>query len=203
VAAPEIADSLPPDAGLSPARRRLYVTALRLFGEHGYHAVSVRDITDALGQRPGALYAHASSKQELLFALIRLGTAEHRDRVRGAVLEAGSDPVEQLRALVRAHVLVYCDYPELAGLTIREARALDAAQRAEVRAVVGETERTLMDVITRGQRLGEFGEVDELLIGSALGGMGAQLAGWWTPAAPRTAEQIADTYADYALRLVR
>ncbi|RPE39163.1 TetR family transcriptional regulator [Streptomyces sp. Ag109_O5-1] len=205
---PELTDAelelLPLVEGMSAARRKLYVTALRLFAEHGYHAISVRDITDALGQRSGALYAHVASKQELLYQLMRIGVSEHRDRLRAAVLDAGSEPADQLRALVRSHVLVHLAYPDLARLVSREARSLDDAQREGAQAVIHETERTLLDVIERGQRLGSFrADTDPLLAGAAIGGMGVRVPEWWTPAVPRTPEQIADTYAEFALRLFR
>ena len=46
---------LPPGVELPPAKRRLYETALELFGRDGYNAVSIRDIANALGQQPSAL----------------------------------------------------------------------------------------------------------------------------------------------------
>ena len=197
-------DLLPRVAGMSAARRKLYVTALRLFAERGYHAISVRDITDALGQRPGALYAHASSKQHLLYELVRIGVTEHRDRLRAAVLEAGGDPVDQLRDLVRAHVRVHLAYPDLARLVSRETRSLDDAQRASAQTAVHETERTLVDVIERGQRRGDFrADADPYLVVMAIGGMGVRTPEWWTPDSPYTPDQVADAYADLALRLLR
>ncbi len=196
------AGALLPGTGLTPARRRLYATALRLFADRGFHAVSVRDITDALGQQPGALYAHAASKHQLLADLIALGVADHRDRIRSAVLDAGADPVAQLRALVRAHVLAHLAYPELARLTSRELRSLDDGRRAIAQATVHETESTLLDVIRRGRRTGDFGDVDEVLAVAAIGAMGVRLPEWWSPDSPRSAADVADTYAEFALRLV-
>jgi AcrR family transcriptional regulator len=196
-------DGLPARDDLTPARRRLFTTALRLFSEQGYHAVSVRDITDELGQRPGALYAHAESKQHLLYELVRIGVTEHRDRLRLAVLEAGADPVDQVRALVRAHVLVHLDYPELARLLQREPNALDETQREAAAAVTHETALTLLDVIARGRAQGVFGEGDDLLAVTAIAGMGNRLADQWSPDFARTKAQIADTYAEFALRMLR
>lgn len=194
--------SLPLIEGLSPARRRLYVTALELFAARGFHAVSVRDIADALGQQPGALYAHVASKEQLLYELVRIGLTEHRDRLRAAVLDAGGDPAGQIRAIVRAHVLVHLDFPDLARLVNREIRSLDEARRETAMAVLDETERTLHDVIARGQRQGAFGEVDAFLAGRAIGGMGARVPEWWTPSTPRDADQVADTYAQFALAIL-
>ncbi len=197
-----VAGEVLPRTGLTPARHRLYATALRLFADRGFHAVSVRDITEALGQQPGALYAHAASKHQLLADLIALGVADHRDRIRSAVLAAGTDPVAQLRALVRAHVLAHLAYPDLARLTARELRSLDDRRRATAQATVHEAESMLLDVIRRGRRSGAFGDVDDLLAVAAIGAMGVRLPEWWTPAGPRSAAEIAETYAEFALRLV-
>ena len=76
--ASEFEPVLPPRAQAEGTLRRLYETALRQFADRGFHAVSVRDLTGALGMQPSSLYAHLPSKQHLLGALIRLGHEEHR-----------------------------------------------------------------------------------------------------------------------------
>jgi AcrR family transcriptional regulator len=197
------ADSiLPHREKLSTSRRRLFTMALRLFGERGYHAVSVRDITDTLDQQPGAIYAHVSSKQQLLFELVRIGLEEHRDRLREIVLASGDDPEQQIRALVRAHVLVNLEYPELARVIAQEIRSLDDAQKEHALVIRGETERILADLIERGQRLGVFVPTDPFLTGTAIGAMGVRAAEWWSPAASPAREVVAETYAEFACRLL-
>ena len=69
--------ALPPGVDLPPAKRRLYEVALTLFGQQGYHAVSIRDIATALGQQSSAIYFHVSSKQELLYELELIGHRTH------------------------------------------------------------------------------------------------------------------------------
>ena len=54
---------LPPGVELSPPKRRLYEMALELFGEQGYHAVSIRDIANALGQQSSAIYFHVRASK--------------------------------------------------------------------------------------------------------------------------------------------
>lgn len=194
---------LPPTPELSDARRRLYEAAIVLFGDSGFHGVSVRDLAGALGQQPGALYGHVGSKQELLYELMLLGVTAHRDELRAALLDAGREPEEQIRALTRAHVAVHLRYQALARLTNRESRALSPDQAAAVALVRGESERVFVEVIERGVRLGAFTVVDPLLAVYAIGAMGLRAAEWWTPSHDRTPDQIADTYADFAVRLLR
>jgi AcrR family transcriptional regulator len=189
--------------GLSTARLRLFDEAVRQFGERGYHGVSVRNITDALGQKPGSIYAHVASKQQLLFELSRIGHAEHRDRLRAALLDSGSDPVEQITAIVRAHVLVHLEYPALARVANLESHHLDRNQIEAVLAVRSESELTVFDIIERGRRLGEFTVDDPYLATTAIGAMGIRVIEWWTPDSPRSAQQVADTYAEFAVKLLR
>jgi AcrR family transcriptional regulator len=196
-------ESLPQVSGMSATRRRLYSTAMVLFAERGYDAVSIRDITDTLGQQPGAFYTHARSKQDLLFELVRIGVIEHRDRLRAAVLNTANDPVEQLRAIVREQVFVHLDYPELARVFSRETRVLDPTQRTAVEAIITESRLLLLAVIARGEASGVFANTDTLLVASVLGDIGVRLPEWWTPDFPRSREQIADTYAEFALKILQ
>lgn len=193
---------LPPGLRLSDARRRLFEAGLVLFGERGYEAVSVRDIATHLGLKPMSLYAHVSSKQELLFELMKIGYTTHRDRLRDALLGAGSDPTEQIFAITRAHVLVHLDHPALARVTNREAASLTQEQTATVLTVRTESANAFLDVIARGQRLGAFTDVKPRLAVQAVAALGIRAAEWWTPDEPDTAAEVADTYAHFAVRLL-
>jgi len=52
-------------------RTDLLAAAARVFAEQGYEGASVGDIAKAAGYTKGAVYAHFSSKQEMLMALAR------------------------------------------------------------------------------------------------------------------------------------
>jgi AcrR family transcriptional regulator len=193
---------LPANPDLSEATRRFYENALRLFGERGYHAVSVRDLTSALGLQASALYAHASSKQHLLAELIRLGHEVHRDSLRLALLEVGSDPCEQIAALTRAHVRVHATYPLLTRVCNRELGAVPDDRREAILATRLEAERLFLDVIERGIRLGAFTTPDPMLGVAAIGAMGMRVAEWWSPELDMTVDHVADTYAAFAVKLL-
>jgi len=67
------------------SRRRLLETAVHLFVERGYAAVSMNDICSAMGLSKGALYGHFRSKGQLLVEVIRWELAErdHRAQLDG------------------------------------------------------------------------------------------------------------------------
>lgn len=199
----EAVDLLPPGVDLSPAKRRLFEAALQLFGERGYHAISIRDIADALGQQPSAIYFHTPSKLDLLFDLVCIGHRSHHESLRAALMEAGTDPADQLSAVVSAHVRVHLEYPAMARLTNRELRALDPDQLRIAIEIRDQSEQIFIEVIERGIRLGRFAaDTDVFLASKAIGAMGIRLPEWRTPASPRTADEILSRYVEFALRIV-
>jgi AcrR family transcriptional regulator len=69
------------------------------FGRRGYEATTVRDIAGAAGMSTGTVYRLAGSKEELLASIM---ASYSRATMTGweAVLDARSDPVEKLDALI-------------------------------------------------------------------------------------------------------
>jgi AcrR family transcriptional regulator len=193
---------LPEREGLTGARLRLFETALRVFGDRGYHAVSVRDLMNELGQHSGALYFHVASKEQLLFELVQIGLDSHRDRLKEALLEAGREPADQVRAVVEAHVRAHLDYPELARVTVREIGSLSGENLAVALTMRAENGRVLLDVIDRGVRHGAFSVADPFLALQAIGAMGVRAVEWWTPDSAKTKDHVARTFADFALKVL-
>ena len=193
---------LPPRVQVEGTLRRLYETALILFGQRGFHAVSVRDLTRELGLQASSLYAHVPSKQDLLADLIRIGHVEHRDALRLSLLEAGTEPADQIAVLTRAHVRLHATYPLLTKVCNRELSALPEDRRDEIVAIRTDAGRLFLDVIERGQRLGVFTQIDPMLTAAAIGAMGIRVAEWWHPQLDVDIESVAETYATFAVRMV-
>lgn len=193
---------LPPRASAEGTLRRLHETALQQFADRGFHAVSVRDLTRALGMQPSSLYAHLQSKQHLLGDLMSIGHEEHRDQLRLALLEAGSEPFEQLTAITRAHVRFHATYPLLARLCNRELTSLLDEDKQQVLAVRLDASQLFLDVVDRGQRLGAFTAVDPMLAVAAIGAMGIRVAEWWSPDSGSTIDEVEETYASFACKLL-
>jgi AcrR family transcriptional regulator len=193
---------LPPSATSDGTLRRLQEVALLCFGERGYHGVSIRDLARAAGIQPSSIYAHVKSKEELLFGISMLGHTTQRDNADAAVLDAGPEPAEQLRAYVRAHVHMHATYRMLARVCNRELAALSPEHEQEVRAVRESSVRLLQGVLARGERVGAFAIADSFLVAAAIGAMGIRVAEWWEPGGEHSADEVADVYAELALKLV-
>lgn len=193
---------LPPRPDLSPARRRLFETALALMSRHGYHGVSVRDIVRELDQHPTAIYAHVKSKQDLIFELVRIAHEELRDRVRVAVLSTGTGPVDQLRAVVTSNVLTHLTYPELARVAHSEHDRLTDSQKAVIEVYRVDLGRLLRDVVRRGVAQGAFRSSDTEIAVVAIITMGVRVVDFWTPEMGVDIHHIAATHAELAVRML-
>jgi AcrR family transcriptional regulator len=200
--APAAESLLPPAATSDGTLRRLQEVALTCFGERGYHGVSIRDLARAAGIQPSSIYAHVSSKEELLFDIALLGHETQRDEADAAVLAAGPDPSDQLRAYVRAHVHMHATYRMLARVCNRELAALSPEHADAVWAIRDASVRLLQGVLARGERLGAFEFEDSYLVAAAINGMGIRVAEWWDPSDSHSADQLADTYAELAMKMV-
>ena len=64
-------------------RSEIFTAAEQLFARHGFHAVSIRDITAEAGVNVAAVNYHFGSKDELLLQIFRTRAAElNRERAR-------------------------------------------------------------------------------------------------------------------------
>jgi AcrR family transcriptional regulator len=195
-------DVLPARLTSDGTLRRIYEEALKRFAERGYHGTSVREIADACGIKPSSIYAHFPSKERILHDLILLGHQEHRDRLRDALLDAGSDPADQLRAVVGAHVRMHAELPVLATVANNELHAVPADAAQEITEIRDQAVQMIVDVIERGVRLGRFHCEDPYLATAILGAAGIRVAVWLPGDASYDAERVVASYADYAVKLV-
>jgi AcrR family transcriptional regulator len=142
-------------AGVTPeeTRERLLDAAVRTFELKGYEGATVAQIAKDAGVSSGAIYAHYSTKAELLVDALRA----HRERATAALLPPDSrSNVADL--LVALGVRLGTPDPEATALL---AEALLASRRdAELAhvlgAALGEREQLLAALITRGQTAGEL-----------------------------------------------
>jgi AcrR family transcriptional regulator len=202
---PDIPALLPPNEA-EGTRRRILESALELFAEFGYHGVSVKEIAEKTGIRAASMYAHFSSKEQVLSEIMLIGYAEHRDRMLEAVSDTGDEPVARLRALVKAHIWMHATYPLLATVGHQDLAALSAESLQQVRAIRAESERLFLDTAEAGQRAGVFTYPDVWLGVAAISGMGIRVATWYRPGAEYASrysvDQVAEAYADFAVKLL-
>lgn len=98
-------------------RRRILRAARDLFVRHGYESTSMRRIAEKIEYSPTTIYLHFKDKAELLECLCEETFAVLVQKLEG-VLATMRDPLEMLRAGLRAYVDFGLEYPNHYRLTM-------------------------------------------------------------------------------------
>lgn len=191
-----------PEPRTPGSRGQILRAALELFAERGYAGTSIRDVAAAAGVKPATIYVHYPSKEHILAELCRIGHEEQYRGVRTSVLGSGADPRDQIVAYVRAHVGFHTAFPMLAVVSNAELHVLGEELGSATFLLRSQSEGLLTDIIERGIGQGIFRVPDAWLATAAIGGMGLRVAYWFSPDYRVSAEQVAEGYAEFALRIL-
>jgi AcrR family transcriptional regulator len=180
-------------------RENVLEAAVALFSRKGYHGTTVREIGDEAGMLSGSLYAHITSKEELLYEVV-LAAAEQFLAAIKPIAEGPGPAGEKLRQAMRAHLLVVAGNLEAATVFTNEWQALSPARQAVYLEKRNAYEALLAGIIRQGIDSGEFRHLDEkfarLLVLSAVNWLYA----WYNPHGPLGPEVVADNFADLILQ---
>ncbi len=97
-------------------RSHIVEAAMEAVTSGGFGSLSMNKLADAVDFTPGALYRYFDSKDALLSALVSCVLDEVNERLRGAVLEAGDDPLARVFALARGYHAFSIEQPNRFGL---------------------------------------------------------------------------------------
>lgn len=129
---------------------RIREAALRLFAQHGFAAVSMRQIAREVGVQAGALYLYTPDKQALLFELMR----DHLEDLLADWTPPDGGPMEQLEDFARHHIRYHLDRPDLVFIAYMELRNLTPENFAVIEALRRDYENRLEAILRDGVAAG-------------------------------------------------
>lgn len=182
-------------------RGEILAQAAKLIFDQGYEATTMRQIAARLKIKPGSLYYHFESKQDILFELV---TSTVRPLTAGAIQLTSLEPEPELKlaAVVINHVVLHALKPTIATLADSELRSLDGHMRDEHLRARDEYEAVVIEVLRRGARAGRFDLLDPKLVAYALIAQSSNLGIWYDPAGRLRLERIASIHVAVAMRVV-
>ena len=166
--------------------------ALRLFSQHGYAAVSMRQIARDVGIQAGALYLYTPDKQTLLFDLLK----DHMTELMGAWDADGAteDPAQELERFVKFHIGFHLDRPAEVFLAYMELRNLSAENFAEIADLRRSYEEILENILQEGADQGHFRIHDLRLSTLAIIAMLTGVTTWYREKGRLPRAAVADVY---------
>ncbi|MFT6933078.1 MAG: AcrR family transcriptional regulator [Paracoccaceae bacterium] len=130
--------------------------ALHLFAQHGFAAVSMRQIATKVGVQAGALYLYTPDKQTLLFDLMR----GHMEELLQSWSRPVGDATTQLEAFARHHIQFHLDRPELVFIAYMELRNLTPENFDVIEGQRKTYENELEEILRCGREVGQFAVPD-------------------------------------------
>ncbi len=182
--------------------RKLRIASTKLFAQHGYAAVSMRQIATEIGVQAGALYLYTPDKQSLLFDLMHSHMQELLDSWAIETLKHESDPQSQLNAFVCFHIQFHMQRLDEVFIAYMELRNLSEPNFKIITQQRQEYENLLNQLLTKGVRQGIFHVKDVKL---ATFGIIAMLTGintWFRDAGRLSADVVSDVYLKMVLDIV-
>jgi AcrR family transcriptional regulator len=186
------------EAGPTDYLTPIVETAASLFARQGYHATSMRDIGREVGVHAGSLYAHISSKEDLLAAIVRriMESSEHD---MAEILENGGTATAQLREVASRDLKLIAENKEFATVFFHEWRNLSSERQDAVIASRDLWESGLRSIISRGIESGEFRRVDPRIASIALTSILNWVYVWYSPDGELRIDELAEQFTDLFL----
>jgi AcrR family transcriptional regulator len=179
-------------------RARLLEAAVATFSVKGFHGTTTRDIAEAAGMSPTALYVHHQSKEELLYLISRAGH-EAALHVVAAAIDATDDPVGRLRRAVHDFATYHARSHISSRVVNYELSALSQEHYAEIAALRRQIDEKFCAIVDAGIDAGVFDPPDRRVAVAALVSLGVDIARWYRDDG-YPPEKIADAYAEMAVR---
>lgn len=175
-------------------------TALTLFAERGYHGTSVKEIAGRLQIRTPSLYNHMSSKQGLLQEIV--GTTTRGVWQDFVDATAGIDGVEErLRSAVYAYALRHARRRREALIVNRDVSSIEEPVLTEILGLRRRHEHAVRGLVQEGIECGVFIDQPASLVSFAVLEMCVSIARWFHGDDLFSAEEVAEQYSRYALRI--
>lgn len=198
----EVTASFLVDRDSGQSEERLLMAALEAFAEYGYHGTTTRLIAKRVGLSPAAIYMHYSSKEALLFLIMRRTLEEGRRRMQVAAGLPGP-PVERLRRVTAAVVAFNAEVHTAARVANHEIPALNGDYRASISTLRESIEELLADCIQQGIDAGELEVSDLRLAVFAILSMAIGVSRWYRDGGRLTPEEIGKAHGDFVVNMFR
>ena len=182
-------------------RERILQEAVKLFYERGFSGTTLDDIAAKLGVTKPFIYTHFRSKVELLEAICRPTIEMSLDAIVTAAQQPGPAARRLFDGIVNFSQVVLQRQANIA-VYFREEKHLSEPGLAEINALRKRFDRVLSDLLHEGAAAGEFNITDVRVAALAIGGMVSWAYTWYQPGGRLPTEQVGETLAHFALRMV-
>ena len=178
------------EAVMSLKRERIVSAAVDLFYQHGFGHTTLDQVAELMGMTKPFIYAHFSSKTELLAAICAQGISVSLQAINRALASEGSSR-DRLQAFANDFMLAVLESQKHIAIYTREEKNLTSADRETIQNMRREFDRKLTGLLDQGVANGEFAVDETALAALAIGGIASWASVWYRPGGRLPAQDIA------------
>ncbi|NEU29727.1 TetR/AcrR family transcriptional regulator [bacterium LRH843] len=185
-----------------PTKERIIETALRLFEQNGFHAVTVDRIVQDSGTSKGGFYHNFKSKDELLYIVHDSFITYILDKADEAYRKY-TTPAERLYETVKSFVMMFDMYRPHVTVFYQESLYLSKDYFTLIKRKRDRYKEMMFRVVEEGIACGEFRkEMPVPITSMAIFGMINWTYKWYKETGHYSIEEIADIYVDLVMHAV-
>src|SRR4051794_27504507 len=163
-------------------RERTIAVAAELFYERGYENTSLDAIAEAMNVTKPFIYAHFTSKAELLAEICARGIASALAALDGVILSAQGTPRELLEEVGKRFVAAVLNNQRYIAIFAREEKNLAPKDYGRISEMRRTFDHKLVRLLNEGVAAGEFEIADTRIAALAIGGMVSWAYVWYRQA---------------------
>lgn len=174
--------------------------ATDVFHEKGYEAASLQDIADRLGMLKGSLYYYITSKEDLLYNVIKTVYEGGLANVEKLAASKGGS-LDRLRRMIIGHIEYECEHLRPTAVFLHELDSLPEERAHEITDGDHAYRSAFTEVIEDGQSEGVVRpDVDPKLAALQILGSVNWVYRWFKPKGEHSPTQIGSQFADTVVR---
>ena len=198
-------DNLPDDirgAVVRLKRDRIVAAAVELFYRQGYERTTLEEVADTLDVTKPFIYAHFSSKAELLAEICSRAIRQVHEGLNRILVEEGTQ-AERLERIVREFLKAVLDNQAHAVIYSREETELQQSDRDAINGLRRAFDRKLIALLESGVAASEFTIDDIGITALAIGGIVGWAPVWYRSNGRLSKQEVTERLAALVLNMVK
>lgn len=130
---------------------RILNAAIKVIGNKGFHNAKIKDIAVEADVADGTIYNYFQNKEDILVTIFKIKLEEYVNNAKKEIANI-IDPKEKLKVLIKYHVKIITDNPDLAKVLQIELRQPHVELRVKVRKNLRNYFRVIEEVIEEGKK---------------------------------------------------
>lgn len=183
-------------------RERTIAVAAELFYERGYENTSLDMIAERMNVTKPFIYAHFTSKAELLAEICSRGIASALAALDGVLTTMPGSPTERLAEVGRRFVTAVLTSQRHIAIFAREEKNLAPADFQKISQMRRDFDAKLVQLLDQGVASRAFTIKDTRIAALAIGGMVSWAYVWYRPTGRLTLEEASQELSELILNLV-